>query len=89
MDFSLSKEEQDLKTRVYEFASKELASKSMEIDRTGRFPWENVRAMADRGLLGIPFPEEYGGSGFGLVGYCVALEELARVCRNTAAISLA
>ncbi|MBS7649990.1 MAG: acyl-CoA dehydrogenase family protein [Candidatus Bathyarchaeia archaeon] len=89
MDFYLSKKEQDLKIRVYEFASKELASKSMEIDRTGKFPWENVKAMADRGLFGLPFPEEYGGSSFGLVGYCIALEELARACRNTATINLA
>jgi alkylation response protein AidB-like acyl-CoA dehydrogenase len=89
MDFSLSREEQDLKVRAYEFAYRELASKSGEIDRTGRFPWENVKAMAGGGFLGLPFPEEYGGSGFGLLGYCIALEELARVCRNTATINLA
>ncbi|MGQ9543592.1 MAG: acyl-CoA dehydrogenase family protein [Candidatus Bathyarchaeia archaeon] len=89
MDLSPSTEEQALKARIYEFASKELTPKSGEIDRTGRFPWENVKAMADRGLLGLPFPKEYGGSGVGLIGYCIALEELARACRNTATINLA
>ena len=89
MDFSLSPEQQELRGRVREFAAKELAPRARDIDKDARFPRENVREMADHGLLGLPFPLEYGGSGMGTLSYCIALEELAKVCGSTATINLA
>jgi len=74
---------------VREFAAKELAPRARDIDKHARFPRENVREMADHGLLGLPFPLEYGGSGMGTLSYCIALEELAKVCGSTATINLA
>jgi alkylation response protein AidB-like acyl-CoA dehydrogenase len=50
-----------------------------ELDRTKSFPYEIVRKMGDLGLMGIPFPEEYGGGGAGTLAYVIAVEELARV----------
>lgn len=88
MDFSLTPEQQALRERVHEFATKELAPRARDIDKHARFPSENVREMADHGLLGLPFPVEYGGSGMGMLSYCLALEELAKVCGSTATINL-
>jgi len=89
LDFALSPEQQELRKRVREFAAKELAPRARDIDKDARFPRENVREMADHGLLGLPFPLEYGGSGMGTLSYCIALEELAKVCGSTATINLA
>jgi len=89
MDFSFSAAQRELRERVREFAVKELAPKSRGIDERARFPRDNVREMADHGLLGLPFPIEYGGSGMDMVSYCIVLEELAKVCSSTATINLA
>ena len=89
MDFSLSTRQQELRDRVRAFASRELAPKAKEIDRNARFPRENVKEMADHGLLGIPVPIEYGGSGMDMLSYCIALEEIAKACCTTATINLA
>jgi len=89
LDLYLSTRQQELRDRVREFANKELASKAKEIDRSARFPRENVREMADHGLLGTPFPIEYGGVGMDMLSYSLALEEIAKVCSTTAIINLA
>ncbi|NIR46235.1 MAG: acyl-CoA dehydrogenase, partial [Gemmatimonadetes bacterium] len=55
-----------------------------EIDRDGTFPWENVAKMAELGLFGIPWPEEYGGAGMDTLASSLVSEELAKVCPSHA-----
>lgn len=89
LDLSFSSRQQELQQRVRAFATKELTSKAIDIDRSGRFPRENVQEMAEHDLLGLPFPVEYGGSGMDIQSYCIALEEIAKVCCSTATINVA
>ncbi len=84
MDFSFSPEHQALRRVIREFAEKEVAPIAAEIDREGRIPFETLRTAAEIGLLGVPFPQEYGGMGAGETGYCILMEELGRVCTSTA-----
>ena len=63
MDFKRDELHQDILDMVHEFAVNEVKPLAAEIDRTEEFPMENVKKMAEMGLLGIPFPEEYGGAG--------------------------
>jgi len=89
MDFELTEEQKMLKTMVQDFASKELEPIAAQIDEESRFPAESVKKMAELGLTGIGFPEEYGGSGGGATELCLVTEEISRVCAATAAILLA
>lgn len=86
MDFTFSKEHQLLRRMVREFAQNEVAPLAAEIDREGRFPGETIGKMAKLNLLGVPFPQRYGGAGAGEIGYCILLEELGKVCTSTATI---
>ena len=79
MDFELSEEQQMMRKMVRDFAEKEIRPIAKEIDATGQFPWEVVRKMGGLGLLGLPIPEEYGGSGADTVSYAIAVEEISRV----------
>jgi short-chain 2-methylacyl-CoA dehydrogenase len=79
VDFDLTDEQRLLRSTVREFATQEVAPVAEELDRTKSFPYEIVRKMGDLGLMGIPFPEEYGGGGADTLAYAVAVEELARV----------
>lgn len=93
VDFQLSEEQKMIKEMVRDFAEKEVASKAEELDRTGRFPIETFKKMGKLGLLGIPFPEQYGGSGGDTTSYIIAVEEIGRACGSTglsyaAAVSL-
>jgi len=65
MDFSLTEDQKMLRTMVREFAEKELEPIAAQIDEEARFPAESIKKMAELGLMGIPFPEKYGGSGGG------------------------
>ena len=67
-----------LRKAVRSFALEHIAPVAAEIDRTQTFPWENVRAMGEMGLLGVPIPEEYGGMGRDYLSYILVVEELAR-----------
>lgn len=93
MDFAFSREQLIVRDMVREFAQKEIAPIAEEIDRTERFPEETFQKMGEIGLLGIPFPEEYGGSGGDTISYILAVEEIGKVCGSTglsyaAAVSL-
>jgi alkylation response protein AidB-like acyl-CoA dehydrogenase len=79
VDFSLSEEQQQLRRTVREFAEGEIAPKVMEWDEASRFPVEILPQLAEMGLLGIIFPERYGGAGLGYIEYVIAIEELSRV----------
>ncbi len=84
MDFTFAPEHVALRRLVREFAENEVAPLAMEIDREGQVPFETLRKMAKIGLLGVCFPQEYGGMGAGETGYCILMEELGRVCTSTA-----
>ena len=84
MDFSFSPEHKALRRMIREFAEREVAPIAAEIDRDGRIPFETLRKMGEIGLLGVCFPQEYGGMGAGETGYCILMEELGRVCTSTA-----
>jgi short-chain 2-methylacyl-CoA dehydrogenase len=79
MDFELSDEQRLLRDTVREFARGEVAPVAEELDRTKAFPYEIVAKMGGLGLMGIPFPQEYGGGGADTLSYALAVEELARV----------
>jgi hypothetical protein len=79
MNFELSEDQQQIKMSVREFAESELRPNVMEWDEAQRLPLEIFPKLADLGLLGIIFPEEYGGSGLGYVEYATIIEELGRV----------
>ncbi|MFC1967695.1 acyl-CoA dehydrogenase [Chloroflexota bacterium] len=88
MDFSLSEDQKMLRAMVRDFAEKELEPIAAEIDETSRYPEESIKKMAELGLMGIPFPEEYGGGGGGALGFVIAIEEISRVCAATGVIYL-
>ena len=79
MDFDLSDEQRLLQRTVREFAREEIAPVAEELDRSKSFPYGIVAKMGELGLMGIPFPEQYGGGGADTLSYVLAIEELARV----------
>src|SRR5918994_4356084 len=79
LDYRLSDETEALRTTVREFAREVIAPQIGEFYERDEFPTHIVRQMGELGLFGLPFPEEYGGSGGTYFDLCVALEELARV----------
>jgi short/branched chain acyl-CoA dehydrogenase len=88
MDFDLPDEHELLRRTVREFTEQRIAPVAEELDREHRFPYDIVTEMAELGLMGIPLPEEYGGSGGDTLGYAIAVEELTRV-DSSVAITLA
>ncbi|ABB15094.1 acyl-CoA dehydrogenase [Carboxydothermus hydrogenoformans] len=83
MDFRLSEEHELLRQTVRDFAEKEVAPSAAERDEQERFDREIFKKMAELGLTGIPWPEEYGGAGMDYIAYAIAVEELSRVCAST------
>lgn len=83
MDFDLSREQRMIRDTVREFAEAEIAPIAAQLDKTSRFPVEVFKKMGELGLMGLPIPEEYGGTGADLISYCLALEEVGRACGGT------
>src|SRR5437762_4162751 len=79
VEFSFTEEQQNLRRSVREFAEGEIAPHVMEWDEASHFPLEIIPKLAEMGLLGVIFPEQYGGAGLGYIEYAVAIEELSRV----------
>jgi alkylation response protein AidB-like acyl-CoA dehydrogenase len=79
MDFTFTEEQQQLRRSVREFAEGEIAPHVMEWDEASHFPVEIVPKLAEMGLLGVIFPEKYGGAGLGYIEYALVIEELSRV----------
>lgn len=86
MNFNLTKEQEMVRKTVYDFAQQEVAPLAAEIDQTGDFPVENVKKMARYGMLGVPFPKQYGGAGGDSISYAITVEELSRACASTGVI---
>lgn len=86
MDFNLSKTQILFRQMIQEFALKEVKPLAAEIDEMERFPKETVEKMGPIGLMGIPIPMKYGGSGADTLLYAMAVEELSRVCATTGVI---
>ncbi|WP_255150543.1 acyl-CoA dehydrogenase [Halorarius halobius] len=78
MDLSLTPEQKQIKEMVSEFVDEEVVPRASEIDHTDEFPWDLVDELAELGLMGMPFPEEYGGAGLDYHAYPMALEEISR-----------
>jgi len=84
VDFDLSPHHELLRRTVREFAEGEVAPVAEELDRTKSFPYEIVRKLGELNLMGIPFPQEYGGAGADTMAYVLAVEELTRVDSSVA-----
>jgi alkylation response protein AidB-like acyl-CoA dehydrogenase len=84
MDFDLPPEHELIRRTVRDFARSEIAPVAEELDRTKAFPYEIVRKLGELNLMGIPFPQEYGGGGGDTLAYALAVEELTRVDSSVA-----
>jgi butyryl-CoA dehydrogenase len=84
MDFDLSDEQRAIQSLCREFAREEVAPLAETLDREERFPYEIVAKMASLGLMGLPFPETYGGAGADTVSYALAVMEIARADASVA-----
>jgi short-chain 2-methylacyl-CoA dehydrogenase len=84
MDFDLSPDHELIRRTVREFAEGEVAPVAEELDRTKSFPYEIVEQLGKLNLMGIPFPEEYGGGGGDTLAYALAVEELTRIDSSVA-----
>jgi short-chain 2-methylacyl-CoA dehydrogenase len=84
MDFDLPDDHRLLRSTVRDFAEQEIAPIAAELDRTHSFPYEIVRRLGELDLMGVPFPEEYGGAGGDSLAYAVVVEELTRVDSSVA-----
>lgn len=86
MNFQLSEEHEMIRKMVRDFAEKEVAPTAAERDEEERFDREIFDKMAELGLTGIPWPEEYGGIGSDYLAYAIAVEELSRVCASSGVV---
>ncbi|HKW51058.1 MAG TPA: acyl-CoA dehydrogenase family protein [Candidatus Eisenbacteria bacterium] len=81
--YELTPEQGEWRDTLRDFADREIAPGAARYDDAGEFPWENVKKMAELGLFGLIFPEQYGGGGFGTLEYVLAVEEVSRACAST------
>ncbi|MBB6452792.1 butyryl-CoA dehydrogenase [Salirhabdus euzebyi] len=93
MNFELSKEQEMTRKMVRDFAEGVIQPRTIEIDTKAEFPADIFDQMGELGLMGIPFPEQYGGSDGDTLTYAIAVEEIGRICGSTglsyaAAVSL-
>ena len=83
MNFHFTEDEKDILNMLHDFAIKEVAPIAAEVDENERFPEETWRKLAEMGMMGVPYPEEYGGAGLSYVSYISVAEELAKYCATT------
>ncbi|OAH58020.1 MULTISPECIES: acyl-CoA dehydrogenase [Bacillaceae] len=83
MDFDLTKEQTMIRKLIRDFAEAEVAPGADQRDRTGEFPKEIFDQLAELGIMGLPFPEQYGGSDADTISFAIVVEELSRVCGST------
>jgi alkylation response protein AidB-like acyl-CoA dehydrogenase len=83
MNFDLTQEQQMIRKMIREFADEVVAPGAIERDKTKEFPKEIFKQLADMGMMGLPFAEEYGGAGADTVSFAIVTEELSRACAST------
>ncbi len=83
MNFDLTQEQEMIRKTIREFAEEEVAPGALDRDRTKQFPKEIFSNLAELGMMGLPFPEEYGGAGADTISFAIVTEELSRVCAST------
>ncbi|MEK3975456.1 acyl-CoA dehydrogenase family protein [Psychrobacillus sp. FSL K6-1267] len=83
MNFDLTQEQQMIRKTIKEFANEVVAPGAIERDKTKHFPKEVFKQLADMGMMGLPFSEEYGGAGADTVSFAIVTEELSRACAST------
>lgn len=83
-EFGFTEEQIMLREMARDFVNNEIKPISAKIDEDEKIPTELIKQLGELGFLGVSFPEEYGGGGFGEVGYCIMQEEIARGCMSTA-----
>jgi alkylation response protein AidB-like acyl-CoA dehydrogenase len=83
-EFKFNEEQKMLRETIRDFVNSELKPVAAKIDQDEKIPQDIIKKLAEIGVLGVSFPEEYGGGGFGEVGYCITQEELGRGCMSTA-----
>ena len=86
MEFELNEEQRMVRSMVRDLSQNEIAPRAADVDTTEAFPAENIERMAQLGLMGLPYPEAYGGGGGDYLSYAIAVEEIARACGSTALI---
>ena len=86
MDYLLTEEQKMLREMVAKFAKEKIAPVASENERNHRFPWDIIREAGELGLMGIAYPQEYGGAGMDFVSYFLAIEEISRWCASTGVI---
>ena len=84
IDFTFTEEQLMLRDVARRFTDNEVRPRAAEIDEKEEAPLDLIKKAAELGFLGVVFPEQYGGGGFGEVAYCVLLEEISRGCNSTA-----
>lgn len=85
-EFGFTEEQQMLREMVRDFTNNEIKPIASKIDKDEHIPQSLIKQLGELGVMGISFPEEYGGGGFGEVGYCISQEEIARGCMSTATV---
>ncbi len=86
MDFDLTEEQRLVRDSARDFATREIAPKAAEIDKSGRWPAEVVAKMGELGFLGMAIPEEYGGAGLDNLSYALVMEEISAACASCGVI---
>lgn len=86
MFFKTREDHESLRTKIREFAETELKPQTFLLDKENEFPTEIVRKMGEMGLMGVPYPKEYGGLNLDMISYAIAVEEISRIDGGTGVI---
>lgn len=86
--FELSKEKQALQARARELAQSVVSERAAEVDRSEQYPWDNVKALNEAGLMGLTVPKEYGGPGCDFLDATLVIDEMAQACGVTGRIAV-
>src|SRR3982750_2509077 len=84
--YDLPQAQKDFRATIRQIVTEKVAPRAAEIDATGEYPWDIRKLFADQDLMGLPFPEGYGGTGTGTLMLNVAVEEVAKACASSALI---
>ena len=86
MLFQTTQAHEELRAKIRAFAEEEVKPIAFSLDQANEFPAEAVKKLGEMGLMGIPYPKEYGGAGLDAISYAIAVEELSRVDGGTGVI---